>query len=137
MSATPYPTSRTPTPPPYHPTPTGRQVLLTTHTCPAYALAWGANIMLAGPDRHVMVLSEAGRILQQFNHSGDAGEREPTVATAAPGGQSVVIGSYDRCTEWFGLRGVTYHQTPPPLLSACGCTTTQRGTRRGSVSRQW
>lgn len=76
---------------------------LSTHTCPAYALAWGANIVLAGPDRHVMILSDSGRILQQFDHSSEAGEREPTVAIAAPGGQSVVIGSYDRyvlCTGW-------------------------------------
>lgn len=76
-------------------TASARHALLATHTCPAYALAWGHNLVVAGPDKRVIVLNDAGRIAQQFDHSSEPGEREPSLAIASPSGQSVVIGSYD------------------------------------------
>ncbi|XP_027896583.1 intraflagellar transport protein 172 homolog [Xiphophorus couchianus] len=70
---------------------------LLTHPCPPYALAWGANsIMAAGCDKKVVAYSREGQVLQNFDYSRDRSEREFTVAVTSPSGQSVVFGSFDR-----------------------------------------
>jgi hypothetical protein len=51
------------------------------------------------------VLNDAGRIAQQFDHSSEPGEREPSLAIASPSGQSVVIGSYDWYVAKLGYDG--------------------------------
>nr|XP_032825685.1 intraflagellar transport protein 172 homolog [Petromyzon marinus] len=70
---------------------------IVTHSCPPYALAWGASGPLAGGcDRRVVAYGREGQTLQTFDYSRDPTERELTVAAASPSTQSVVIGSYDR-----------------------------------------
>ncbi|XP_058988396.1 intraflagellar transport protein 172 homolog isoform X1 [Mustela lutreola] len=67
------------------------------HPCPPYALAWATNsIVAAGCDRRIVVYGKEGHVLQTFDYSRDPQEREFTTAAASPGGQSVVLGSYDR-----------------------------------------
>lgn len=80
---------------------------LLVHPCPPYALAWGANsILVGGCDKKVVAYGREGRVLQTFDYSRDRTERELTVATTSPSGQSVVIGSYNRsaCDRVCGLR---------------------------------
>ncbi|XP_078486595.1 intraflagellar transport protein 172 homolog [Ciona intestinalis] len=68
-----------------------------THSCPPYALAWAtSSIVVAGCDRRVVVYNKEGRPIQNFDYSRDETEKEFMVAAVNPGGQSVVIGSYDR-----------------------------------------
>lgn len=43
-----------------------------------------------------MAYGKEGLVLQTFDYSRDPQEREFTTAAASPGGQSVVLGSYDR-----------------------------------------
>lgn len=43
-----------------------------------------------------MAYGKEGHVLQTFDYSRDPLEREFTTAAASPGGQSVVLGSYDR-----------------------------------------
>jgi hypothetical protein len=50
----------------------------------------------AGCDRRIVAYGKEGHILQTFDYSRDPQEREFTTAVASPGGQSVVLGSYDR-----------------------------------------
>lgn len=67
------------------------------HPCPPYALAWATNsIVAAGCDRRIVAYGKEGHVLQTFDYSRDPQEREFTTAAASPGGQSVVLGSYDR-----------------------------------------
>lgn len=80
---------------------------LLTHPCPPYALAWGSNsIIVAGCDEKIVVYGKEGHVLQTFDYSRDRLEKEFTVASTSPSGQSVVLGSYDRsvwCSKggWF------------------------------------
>ena len=74
-------------------TPHGR---LTRHHCPPYALAWGRCVLAAGPDKRVNAYDEHGKIVQTFDYSSIADEREPSVAVCSPSGQSAVFGSYNR-----------------------------------------
>ncbi|KAH0510273.1 Late secretory pathway protein AVL9-like protein [Microtus ochrogaster] len=75
----------------------GSQGKLVNHPCPPYALAWATNsIVAAGCDRRIVACGKEGHVLQAFDYSRDPREREFTTAAASPGGQSVVLGSYDR-----------------------------------------
>lgn len=68
------------------------------HPCPPYALAWASNSIVAcGCDKKIVAYGKEGHVIQTFDYSRDASEKEFTVAAASPGGQSVVIGSFDRC----------------------------------------
>ncbi|XP_039273606.2 intraflagellar transport protein 172 homolog [Styela clava] len=68
-----------------------------THPCPPYALAWGTNsIVAAGCDRRVIVYGKDARVIQNFDYSRDTTEKEFTVASTSPSGQSVIFGSYNR-----------------------------------------
>eukprot|EP00658_Telonema_sp_P-2_P017711 TRINITY_DN16903_c0_g1_i3.p1 TRINITY_DN16903_c0_g1~~TRINITY_DN16903_c0_g1_i3.p1 ORF type:complete len:1394 (-),score=437.87 TRINITY_DN16903_c0_g1_i3:63-4244(-) len=66
------------------------------HTAVPYALSWGEHICVAGNDCCVTFYTEDGQFLQQFNHSQDEGQKEFTVATFNPSGESVVVGSFNR-----------------------------------------
>nr|XP_025046158.1 intraflagellar transport protein 172 homolog [Pelodiscus sinensis] len=70
---------------------------LVTHPCPPYALTWASNsIIAAGCDKKIVAYGKEGHIIQTFDYSRDPTEKEFTTAATSPGGQSVVIGSYDR-----------------------------------------
>lgn len=67
------------------------------HPCPPYALAWASNsIVAAGCDKKIVAYGKEGNVIQTFDYSRDSSEKEFTTAAASPGGQSVIIGSYDR-----------------------------------------
>jgi len=53
--------------------------------------------MAAGCDKKVFAYGRDGRIQQQFDYSRED-EHEFTNAICSPGGQSIVFGSYDRCS---------------------------------------
>ncbi|XP_053193415.1 LOW QUALITY PROTEIN: intraflagellar transport protein 172 homolog [Scomber japonicus] len=91
---------------------------LLTHTCPPYALAWGANsIMVGGCDKKVVAYGREGHILQTFDYTRDQMEREFTVASTSPSGQSVVFGSYDRLRvfNWAPRRGMWDEAKPKEI----------------------
>ena len=70
---------------------------LCVHPCPPYALAWATNsILAAGCDKRIFAYQRDGRIMQQFDYSREDDEHEFTVAECSPGGQSIVVGSFDR-----------------------------------------
>lgn len=70
---------------------------LLKHPCPPYALAWGTtSIMVGGCDKKVVAYGRDGHLLQTFDYSRDASEKDFTVACSSPSGQSVVFGSFDR-----------------------------------------
>ncbi|KAJ7341442.1 hypothetical protein JRQ81_005540 [Phrynocephalus forsythii] len=70
---------------------------LVMHPCPPYALAWASNsIVAAGCDKKIVAYGKEGHVIQTFDYSRDTSEKEFTVAATSPGGQSVVIGSFDR-----------------------------------------
>ena len=77
----------------------GVQGLLVKHSVPAYALAWGEQILAAGPDKRVTIYDLQGRVAQKFDYSRADGERESTVAIASPSGQSIAIGRLERERE--------------------------------------
>nr|XP_039335999.1 intraflagellar transport protein 172 homolog [Saimiri boliviensis boliviensis] len=52
--------------------------------------------MAAGCDRRIIAYGKEVHVLQTFDYSRDPQELEFTTAAASPGGQSVVLGSYDR-----------------------------------------
>lgn len=82
---------------------------LLLHSCPPYALAWGANsIMVGGCDKKVVAYGREGHVLQTFDYSRDRTEREFTVAVTSPSGQSIVFGSFDRLRvfNWAPRRGM-------------------------------
>ncbi|XP_005948489.1 intraflagellar transport protein 172 homolog [Haplochromis burtoni] len=91
---------------------------LLTHSCPPYALAWGANsIMVGGCDKKVVAYSREGHILQTFDYSRDRTEKEFTVAVASPSGESVVFGSFDRLRvfNWAPRRGMWDEAKPKEI----------------------
>ncbi|XP_054618204.1 intraflagellar transport protein 172 homolog [Dunckerocampus dactyliophorus] len=93
---------------------------LLMHTCPPYALAWGANsIVVGGCDKKVVAYSREGHLLQTFDYSRDRTEREFTVAASSPSGQSVVLGSYDRLRvfNWAPRRGVWDEARPKEITN--------------------
>lgn len=107
---------------------------MVVHPCPPYALAWASNsIVAAGCDKKIVAYGKEGHVIQTFDYSRDSSEKEFMVAAASPGGQSVVIGSFDRCDAWGGgemlLCRVTLLpislllviQCPPPVPAGSGC----------------
>lgn len=81
---------------------------MVNHPCPPYALAWATNsIVAAGCDRKIVAYGKEGHVLQTFDYSRDPQEREFTTAVASPGGQSVVLGSYDRAHYVVGWNSLT------------------------------
>uniref|UniRef100_A0A665WJH3 Intraflagellar transport protein 172 homolog n=1 Tax=Echeneis naucrates TaxID=173247 RepID=A0A665WJH3_ECHNA len=93
---------------------------LLMHPCPPYAMAWGANsIMVGGCDKKVVAYSREGQILQTFDYTREQTEREFTVATTSPSGQSVVFGSYDRLRvfNWAPRRGVWDEAKPKEIIN--------------------
>ncbi|XP_076128236.1 intraflagellar transport protein 172 homolog [Alosa pseudoharengus] len=86
-----------------------------THPCPPYALAWGADSIIAGGcDKKIVAYGKEGHILQTFDYSRDRSEKEFTVAATSPSGQSVVLGSFDRLRvfNWSPRRG-NWDEAPP------------------------
>ena len=70
---------------------------LTVHSAPPYALAWPmGHVLAAGCDRRVVLYSQEGRVVKQFDYSRDDTEKEFTVACCSPSGQAVAVGSFDR-----------------------------------------
>ncbi|MEQ2313666.1 hypothetical protein AMECASPLE_004402, partial [Ameca splendens] len=93
---------------------------LLTHPCTPYALAWGANsIMAGGCDKKVVAYSKEGQILQNFDYSRDRSEREFTTAVTSPSGQSVVFGSFDRLRvfNWAPRRSVWDEAKPKEITN--------------------
>uniref|UniRef100_A0A3P9PZB4 Intraflagellar transport 172 n=1 Tax=Poecilia reticulata TaxID=8081 RepID=A0A3P9PZB4_POERE len=107
---------------------------LLTHPCPPYALAWGANsIMAAGCDKKVVAYSREGQVLQNFDYSRDRSEREFTVAVTSPSGQSVVFGSFDRLRvfNWAPRRSM-WDEAKPKEISNLYTITSLAWKRDGS-----
>lgn len=93
---------------------------LVNHPCPPYALAWATNsIVAAGCDRRIVAYGKEGHVLQTFDYSRDPLEREFTTAAASPGGQSVVLGSYDRLRvlNWSPRRNVWEEAKPKEIAN--------------------
>lgn len=68
-----------------------------SHPVPPYTMAWtNSSVVVAGCDKRVVMYSKVGKILQQFDYSRDATEREFSAIVASPSGQALVIGSYNR-----------------------------------------
>jgi intraflagellar transport protein 172 len=66
------------------------------HSCEPYALCWGSTIVAAGCDCKVAMYGDDGKVIQQFDYSREADEKDFMCAVASPTGQSVVIGSFNR-----------------------------------------
>ncbi|KAG8522493.1 LOW QUALITY PROTEIN: Intraflagellar transport protein 172, partial [Galemys pyrenaicus] len=93
---------------------------LVNHPCPPYALAWATNsIVAAGCDRRIVAYGKEGHVLQTFDYSRDPEEREFTTAAASPGGQSVVLGSYDRLRvfNWSPRRSIWEEAKPKEIAN--------------------
>uniref|UniRef100_A0A2K6D316 Intraflagellar transport 172 n=1 Tax=Macaca nemestrina TaxID=9545 RepID=A0A2K6D316_MACNE len=93
---------------------------LVNHPCPPYALAWATNsIVAAGCDRKIVAYGKEGHVLQTFDYSRDPQEREFTTAVASPGGQSVVLGSYDRLRvfNWSPQRSIWEEAKPKEIAN--------------------
>ncbi|KAG8430927.1 hypothetical protein GDO86_019734 [Hymenochirus boettgeri] len=91
---------------------------LVTHPCPPYALAWASNSIVAGGcDKKLVAYSKEGQVIQTFDYSRDATEREFTSAVSSPSGQSVVVGSYDRLRvlNWSSRRGLWEEAKPKEI----------------------
>ncbi|KAM6123262.1 intraflagellar transport protein 172 homolog [Pterocles gutturalis] len=91
---------------------------LVTHPCPPYALAWASNsIVVAGCDKKIVAYGKEGNVIQTFDYSRDSSEKEFTTAAASPGGQSVIIGSYDRLRvlNWSPRRGAWEEGKPKEI----------------------
>lgn len=52
--------------------------------------------MTAGCDWRIVAYQKEGHVVQMFDYTPDPKDREFTTTAASPGGQSVVLGSYDR-----------------------------------------
>lgn len=93
---------------------------LVNHPCPPYALAWAtSSIVAAGCDRKIVAYGKEGHVLQTFDYSRDPQEREFTTAAASPGGQSVVLGSYDRLRvlNWSPRRSIWEEAKPKEIAN--------------------
>ncbi|XP_041496083.1 intraflagellar transport protein 172 homolog [Microtus oregoni] len=98
----------------------GSQGKLVNHPCPPYALAWATNsIVAAGCDRRIVAYGKEGHVLQTFDYSRNPQEREFTTAAASPGGQSVVLGSYDRLRvfNWSPRRSIWEEAKPKEIAN--------------------
>jgi len=54
------------------------------------------HVLAAGCDRRVVLYSQEGRVVKQFDYSREDTEKEFTVACCSPSGQAVAVGSFDR-----------------------------------------
>ncbi|CAN9507987.1 unnamed protein product [Ophioblennius macclurei] len=91
---------------------------LVVHPCPPYALAWGSNgVLVGGCDKKVVAYGRDGRVLQTFDYGSDRRQRDFATAAAAPSGQSVVMGSYDRLRvyNWAPRRGLWDEAKPKEM----------------------
>ncbi|XP_041486901.1 intraflagellar transport protein 172 homolog [Microtus oregoni] len=89
-------------------------------TAPSSALAWATNsIVAAGCDRRIVAYGKEGHVLQTFDYSRNPQEREFTTAAASPGGQSVVLGSYDRLRvfNWSPRRSIWEEAKPKEIAN--------------------
>ena len=67
------------------------------HSCPPYALAWGATVCAAGNDMRVVFYdAESGSEARSFDYANDEDVKEFTVAESNPSGESIVIGNFDK-----------------------------------------
>ncbi|XP_041486898.1 intraflagellar transport protein 172 homolog [Microtus oregoni] len=98
----------------------GSQGKVVNHPCPPYALAWATNsIVAAGCDRRIVAYGKEGHVLQTFDYSRNPQEHEFTTASASPGGQSVVLGSYDRLRvfNWSPRRSIWEEAKPKEIAN--------------------
>lgn len=72
------------------------QEKLIHHPSIPYALAWGEDILVGGPDCRVIFYDTDGQDRQKYDFSRDAHEKEFTCATFNPSGKTAVVGSFDR-----------------------------------------
>ena len=70
---------------------------LCRHSCVPYALSWGEAVCAAGPDQTIAFYDKEGMVLQRFDYSRDETEKEFTCAAFNPSGETVVVGSFNRC----------------------------------------
>lgn len=95
--------------------------MLCRHNCAPYALAWGEHVVAAGENKRVVFFDESGRVVQNFDHGDEAGEREPSCAAISPSGQSCVIGSFDKLRVYnFNVRRQSWDELPPKVVGARG-----------------
>uniref|UniRef100_A0A8C0IIW3 Intraflagellar transport protein 172 homolog n=1 Tax=Bubo bubo TaxID=30461 RepID=A0A8C0IIW3_BUBBB len=107
---------------------------LVMHPCPPYALAWASNsIVAAGCDKKIVAYGKEGNVIQTFDYSQDSSEKEFTTAAASPGGQSVVLGSYDRLRvlNWSPRRS-TWEEGKPKEIAHLYTITALAWKRDGS-----
>ncbi|XP_053107178.1 intraflagellar transport protein 172 homolog isoform X2 [Hemicordylus capensis] len=107
---------------------------LAMHPCPPYAMAWASNsIVAAGCDKKIVAYGKEGHVIQTFDYSRDSLEKEFTVAAASPGGQSVVIGSFDRLRvlNWSPRRSA-WEEAKPKEISHLYTITALAWKRDGS-----
>uniref|UniRef100_A0A8C6VBY2 Intraflagellar transport 172 n=1 Tax=Naja naja TaxID=35670 RepID=A0A8C6VBY2_NAJNA len=107
---------------------------LVMHPCPPYALAWASNSIVAcGCDKKIVAYGKEGQVIQTFDYSRDASEKEFTVAASSPGGQSVVIGSFDRLRvlNWSPRRNA-WEEAKPKEISHLYTITALAWKRDGS-----
>ncbi|CAF0950446.1 unnamed protein product [Didymodactylos carnosus] len=70
--------------------------LVVRHSCPPGAIVWTPHgIIVGGCDRRIVIYNKDGKVLQQFDYSREANEREFSAGICNPTGQEVVFGSYD------------------------------------------
>lgn len=62
-----------------------------------------------------MAYGKEGHVLQTFDYSRDPQEREFTTAAASPGGQSVVLGSYDRWVSFLVSSSASFPCEPSAI----------------------
>ncbi|XP_066234732.1 intraflagellar transport protein 172 homolog isoform X2 [Saccopteryx leptura] len=107
---------------------------LVNHPCPPYALAWATDsIVAAGCNRRVVAYGKEGHVLQTFDYSRDPKEREFTTAAASPGGQTVVLGSYDRLRVFnWSLRRSIWEEAKPKEIANLYTITALAWKRDGS-----
>uniref|UniRef100_A0A669PJU1 Intraflagellar transport protein 172 homolog n=1 Tax=Phasianus colchicus TaxID=9054 RepID=A0A669PJU1_PHACC len=70
-----------------------------------------------GCDKKIVAYGKEGNVIQTFDYSRDSSEKEFTTAAASPGGQAVVIGSYDRLRvlNWSPRRGAWEEAKPKEI----------------------
>lgn len=72
------------------------QGLLTHVDFVPYCLGWGEHIVAAGNTAVVKFFNPDGKLVQQFDYSGDEHVKEFSSLAFNPSGQTVVIGNFDR-----------------------------------------
>eukprot|EP00697_Spironema_sp_BW2_P009375 gnl/Spiro4/24229_TR12030_c0_g1_i1.p1 gnl/Spiro4/24229_TR12030_c0_g1~~gnl/Spiro4/24229_TR12030_c0_g1_i1.p1 ORF type:complete len:1700 (+),score=346.14 gnl/Spiro4/24229_TR12030_c0_g1_i1:76-5175(+) len=80
------------------------ETLVAKHTCAPQALAWGLSIVAAGCDRRINFYDVEGDSLAMFSYDKDPSEKDFTIATFNPSGDSCVVASYNHFRV-FGTKG--------------------------------